>query len=62
MKTPPPQDYVSGDDVGPTISPERLMSQPKRPWHKPRLWVDDFTGSGPQPDTNNENSHYFIMS
>ena len=38
------------------------MGQPKKPWHKPRLWVDDFTGSGPKPDTANENSAYFIMS
>ena len=60
MKTPP-QDSVSGDDVGPTISPERPMDQPKKPWHKPTLWVDDFTGSGPNPDFN-ETSQYFIMS
>ena len=38
------------------------MSQPKKPWHKPCLWVDDFTGSGPNPDANNENAFYFIMS
>ena len=37
------------------------MSQPRRPWHKPTLWVDDFAGSGPKPDFN-ENASYFIMS